>query len=64
LQVTKLQKTLTLNEVTYSVGLAWGKITPTTITNCWKMCPREDDNMADETNLIPFPKQDMKAVYE
>jgi hypothetical protein len=27
-----------LKDVAYSVGLAWGKIMPTTIANCWKKC--------------------------
>jgi hypothetical protein len=35
LQVTEFLKTLTLKDVAYSVGLAWRKITPTTIENCW-----------------------------
>jgi hypothetical protein len=49
LQVKELLKTLTLNDVAYSVGLAWGKITPTTIANCWKKFVGKDDVTIDKT---------------
>jgi hypothetical protein len=54
-----------LEDVAYSVGLAWGKIIPTTIAaNCWKKCIGNDDIMVDEMKLIPFSKQDVKAVFD
>jgi hypothetical protein len=62
LQVTEFLKTLTLKDVAYSAGLAWGKIMPTTIANCWKKCIGKDDVTVDETKLIPFSKQEVKAV--
>jgi hypothetical protein len=64
LQVTEFMKTLTLKDVAYSVGLAWGKITPTTITNCWKKCIGKDYVAVDETKLIPFLTRDMKAACD
>jgi hypothetical protein len=38
LPVAEFLNTLTLKNVSCSVGLAWGKITPTAIANCWKKC--------------------------
>jgi hypothetical protein len=57
LQVTEFLKTLMLKDVAYSVGLAWGKITPATIANCWKKCIGKDDVTVDKIKLIPFSKQ-------
>jgi hypothetical protein len=48
----------------HSVGLAWGKITPTTIANCWEKFIGKDDVTVDETKLIPFSKQDAKAACD
>jgi hypothetical protein len=61
-QVAEFLKTLMLLNATYSVGLAWRKITLTTTANCWKKCTRKDYVIADETQLIPFSKQNMKAA--
>jgi hypothetical protein len=56
LQVTEFLKTLTLKDVAYSAGLPRGKITPSTIINCWKKFIGKDDVTVDETKLIPFLK--------
>jgi hypothetical protein len=53
-----------LKDVACSVGLAWGKIVLTTIANCWKKCIGMDDATTDETKLIPFSKQDLKAACD
>jgi hypothetical protein len=37
-------------------------VTPTTIAHCWEKCVGKDDNTEDETKLIPFPKQEVKAA--
>jgi hypothetical protein len=64
LQVKEFLKALKLKDVAYSVGSAWGKITPTTIANCWEKCIGKDDVMVDETKLIPFSKQGMKSLCD
>lgn len=46
LQNTEFLNTLMLKEAAYSVGLAWERITPTTIVNCWKKCIGKDGAMA------------------
>jgi hypothetical protein len=53
-----------LKDVAHSAGLAWEKIMPTTMANCWKKCTGKDDTTVDKTKLIPFSKQDMKAVCD
>jgi hypothetical protein len=64
LQVTEFLKTLTLKGIAYSAGFAWGKITPTTIANCWKKFIGNHDVTVDETKLIPFLKQVVKAACD
>ena len=44
LQVTEFLKTVTLKHAAYLIGLAWNKVSPTSIEHCWKKCIAKEEN--------------------
>jgi hypothetical protein len=63
LQVQEFLKKVTLKDMAYNIGLAWKKITSTTIQNCWSKCMYiAGDSMEDEDEFLGFTEEDAREA--
>lgn len=56
-QITEFLKTMTSKQTVYGIGLAWGKVSPTSIENCWSKCVgQEVTDATDSVTEIAIPE--------